>query len=174
MCLAFLMRMFMKDRNGKPERGEWMGADKISTEEFGLWTQFHSDTSACTSCQVHIANRVLLNLGARPNQWPIETHIRKQLKTFTSIQNRSGRFLKPVRPTFWDLASHRQRKPIRPVWQTGQAGFLQEIPKRSLLTFLSLTTRLAQLATAAEMLVGTYKRRRRVHTSSNGAKECLG
>jgi hypothetical protein len=41
-----------------------------------------------------------------------------------------------------------------------------------LLTFLSLTTRLAQTATG--MLVGAYKRRRRVHTSSNEARERLG
>jgi hypothetical protein len=28
----------LKDRNGEPERGgEWMGADKNSIQEFGLW-----------------------------------------------------------------------------------------------------------------------------------------
>jgi hypothetical protein len=26
----------VKDRNGEPERGEWMGADKNSPQEFGL------------------------------------------------------------------------------------------------------------------------------------------
>jgi hypothetical protein len=28
-----------------------------------------------------------------------------------------------------DLASHRQGKPVRPVWQTGQAGSVQKLPK---------------------------------------------
>jgi hypothetical protein len=44
----------------------------------------------------------------------------------------------------------------------------------TLFTFLSLTTRLAQMATTTEMLVGACKRGRRVHTSSNGARERLG
>jgi hypothetical protein len=47
-------------------------------------------------------------------------------------------------------------------------------PGRPVLTFLSLTTRLAQTATATEMLIGTYKRRRRVRTSSNGTRGRLG
>jgi hypothetical protein len=43
-----------------------------------------------------------------------------------------------------------------------------------LLTLLSLTTRLAQTATAIEMIVGTYKRRHQAHTSSNGTRGRLG
>jgi hypothetical protein len=37
---------------------------------------------------------------------------------------------KPVRLASWDLAIHMQGKPVRPVWQTGQAGFDQEILNR--------------------------------------------
>jgi hypothetical protein len=112
----------VKDRNGEPERGEWMGADKNSPQEFGLWTQNHSDTSTNFSCQIHIATGVLLYLGARCNQQQHKTHSGKQLETAAGSQNRSGRFLKPVRPTFWDLASHKQGKPVRPV-------FSRESPK---------------------------------------------
>jgi hypothetical protein len=43
--------------------------------------------------------------------------------------NRSGRFLKPVRPLLLDLASRRQGKPVRPVWQTSQTDFVQNLPK---------------------------------------------
>jgi hypothetical protein len=43
--------------------------------------------------------------------------------------------------------------------------------QKCLLTFLSLTTRLARTAMASEMLVDAYKHRRRVHTTSNGARE---
>jgi hypothetical protein len=92
-----------------------MGVDKNSTQEFGLSTQFHSDTSASFSCQVHIATGVLLNLGARHNQQPPETRSGKQHDPTTGNQNRSGRFLKPVRPTIWDLASQQAR-------ETSQAG----------------------------------------------------
>jgi hypothetical protein len=46
--------------------------------------------------------------------------------------NRSGRFLRPVRLLLLDLASHRQGKPVRPIWQTGQAGFVQKLPKTPL------------------------------------------
>jgi hypothetical protein len=75
-----------------------MGVDKNSTQEFGLSTQFHPDTSTSFSCQVHIATGVLLNLGARHNQQPPETRSGKQHDPTTGNQNRSGRFLKPVRP----------------------------------------------------------------------------
>jgi hypothetical protein len=43
-----------------------------------------------------------------------------------------------------------------------------------LLTFLSITTKMAQTATVTEMLVDTCKRHRWVHTSSNGTKGRLG
>jgi hypothetical protein len=52
-----------------------MGVDKNSIQEFGLWTQIHSYTSASFSCQVHVATGVLLNPGARPNQQPQHTHV---------------------------------------------------------------------------------------------------
>jgi hypothetical protein len=37
---------------------------------------------------------------------------------------------KPVRPSFRDLASHRQGKLVSLVWQTGQANFVLEIAKK--------------------------------------------
>jgi hypothetical protein len=43
--------------------------------------------------------------------------------------NRSGRFLKPVRPLLLDLASCRQGKPVRPVCQSGQTNIIQNLPK---------------------------------------------
>jgi hypothetical protein len=46
--------------------------------------------------------------------------------------------------------------------------------QKCLLMLLNLTTRLAQMATATEMLAGAYKYHRWVHTSSNGARERLG
>jgi hypothetical protein len=46
--------------------------------------------------------------------------------------------------------------------------------QKCLLTFLSLTTRLAQMTTVTKMLVDAYKRHRRVHTSSNGTRGRLG
>jgi hypothetical protein len=79
-------------------RGEWMGANKNSIQEFGLWTQFHSCTSPSFSCQIHAATEVLLNLGARPNQQPQDTHRGNTHDTAAVSPNRSGRFLKPVRP----------------------------------------------------------------------------
>jgi hypothetical protein len=104
----------VKDRYGEPERGEWMGADKNSIQEFGLWTRFHSCTSASFSCQVHATTKVLLDQGARHNQQPQDTRSRNTHDTAAGSSNRSGRFLKPVRPLLLDLASHRQGKPIRP------------------------------------------------------------
>jgi hypothetical protein len=49
--------------------------------------------------------------------------------TAAGSPNRSGRSLKPVRPLLLDLASHRQGKPVRLIWQTGQAGSVQKLPK---------------------------------------------
>jgi hypothetical protein len=49
-------------------RGEWMGADKNSIQEFVLWTQYHSETSVYFSCKIHVATEVLLDLGAQSNQ----------------------------------------------------------------------------------------------------------
>jgi hypothetical protein len=72
---------------------------------------------------------VLLNLGARPNQQPQHTRSGNTQDTAAGSPNRSGRFLKPVRPLLLDLASRRQGKPVRPVWQTGQTDFVQELPK---------------------------------------------
>jgi hypothetical protein len=99
-----------------------MGADKNSTQEFSLRTQFHSNASASFSCQVHAATEVLLDLGARHNQQPLETRSGKQHDLTAGNQNQSGQFLKPVRSTLWDLASQQ-------AGETGQAGFVQEIPK---------------------------------------------
>jgi hypothetical protein len=101
-----------------------MGADKNSIQEFVLWTRFHSCTSASFSCQVHAATEVLMDLGARPNQQPQDTRSGNTHDTATGSPNRSDRFLKPVRPLLLDLASHRQGKPVRPVWQTGQTDFV--------------------------------------------------
>jgi hypothetical protein len=50
----------LKDRNGKSERGEWMGADKNSIQDFSLWTRFHSYASTSFSCQVHSMTETLL------------------------------------------------------------------------------------------------------------------
>jgi hypothetical protein len=36
----------------------------------------------------------------------------------------------------WTLASHRKGKPVRQVWQTGQAGSVQKLPKNLLKTCL--------------------------------------
>jgi hypothetical protein len=69
---------FLKDQNEEPERGEWMGADKNSTQEFGLWPQDHSDATVNISHQIHIASKVLLDLGARSNQQPLKTRSGKQ------------------------------------------------------------------------------------------------
>jgi hypothetical protein len=65
---------------------------------------------------------VLLDLRARHNQQPLETHSGKQHDLAAGKQNQSGRFLKPVRPTLWDLASQQ-------AGGTSQAGFVQEPPK---------------------------------------------
>jgi hypothetical protein len=109
-----LFVMFLNDRNGEPERrGEWMGADKNSIQEFGLWTWFHSSTSASFSCQVHAATEVLLNLGASPNQQPQHTRSGNTHDTAAGSSNRLGQFLKPTRLLLLDLASHRQGKPVR-------------------------------------------------------------
>jgi hypothetical protein len=126
------MVAYLKDRSGKPERGEWMGADKISIQEFGLWTQFHLCTSTSFPCQVHATTGVLLDLGAGPNQQPLDTRSGNTHNTTAGTSNWSGRFLKPVRPLLLDLASRRQGKPVRPVWQTGQVGFVQKLPKTPL------------------------------------------
>jgi hypothetical protein len=59
------------------QRGaEWMVADKNSIQEFGLWTRFHSCTSTTFSCQAHVATKMLLDLGTRPNQQPHDTRSR--------------------------------------------------------------------------------------------------
>jgi hypothetical protein len=67
-------------------------------------------------CQVHTATGVLLDLGARPNQQPRDTCSENTRYKAAGNPNRSGRFLKLVRPLLLDLASHRQGKPVRPVW----------------------------------------------------------
>jgi hypothetical protein len=72
---------------------------------------------------------VLLNLGARPNQHPQHTRSGNTHDTAAGSPNRSGWFLKPVRPLLLDLASRRQGKPVGPVWQTGQTDFVQKLPK---------------------------------------------
>jgi hypothetical protein len=71
---------------------------------------------------------VLQNLGVRPNQQLHHTRSRNTHDTAAGSPNRSGRFLKPVRPLLWDLASRRQGKPVRPVWQSGQTDFVQNLP----------------------------------------------
>jgi hypothetical protein len=72
---------------------------------------------------------VLLNLGARPNQHPQHTRSGNTHDTAAGSPNRLGWFLKPVRPLLLDLAPLRQRKPVRPVWQTGQTDIVQKLPK---------------------------------------------
>jgi hypothetical protein len=72
---------------------------------------------------------VLLNLGTRPNQQPQHTRSGNTHDTAAVSPNRSGRFLKPVRPLRLDSGSRRQGKPVRPVWQTGQTDFVQKLPK---------------------------------------------
>jgi hypothetical protein len=74
---------------------------------------------------------VLLDLGARPNQQPQDTRSGNTHDTAAVSQNRSGRFLKPVRQLLLDLVSHRQGKRVRPIWQTGQTNFVQKLPKNS-------------------------------------------
>jgi hypothetical protein len=106
-----------------------MGDDKNSIQEFGLWTRFHSCTSASFSCQVHVATEVLVNLVARTNQQPQHTRSGNTHDTAASCPNRSGQFLKPVRLLLLDLASRRQGKPVRPVWQIGPTDFVQNLPK---------------------------------------------
>jgi hypothetical protein len=72
---------------------------------------------------------VLLDLGARPNQQPRDTRSGNTHDTVAGSPNRSGQYLKPVRPLLLDLASHRQGKSVRPVWPTSQAGCVQKLPK---------------------------------------------
>jgi hypothetical protein len=72
---------------------------------------------------------VLLNLGARSNQQPQHTRSGNTHDTAAGSRNRSGRFLKPVRLLLLDLASRRQGKPVRPVWQSGQTDLVQNLPK---------------------------------------------
>jgi hypothetical protein len=72
---------------------------------------------------------VLLNLGARPNQQHQHTRSGTTHDTAAGSPNRSGQFLKPVRPLLLDLASRRQGKPVRLVRQTGQIDSVQELPK---------------------------------------------
>jgi hypothetical protein len=69
---------------------------------------------ASFSCQVHVATEVLLNLGARHNQQPQHTRNENTHDMAAGSPNRSGRFLKPIRPLLLDLASRRQGKPVRP------------------------------------------------------------
>jgi hypothetical protein len=66
-------------RTGKAnQRG---GDDKNSTQEFGLGTQEHSETSTHFSCQIHVATEVLLDLGTRlTKQLYYETRSGKQLE----------------------------------------------------------------------------------------------
>jgi hypothetical protein len=70
---------------------------------------------------------VLLNLGARPNQQPQHTRGGNTHDTAAGSPNRSGRFLKLVRPLLLDLASRRQGKPVRPVRSD---RFCPETPQR--------------------------------------------
>jgi hypothetical protein len=108
---------------------EWMGTDKNSIQDFGLWTQNHLKTFVNFSCQIHVATGVLLDLGERFSQHP--------LKTRSGRQNKHNCWKpKPIRPVSetgqidsLDLSLSQAGEPIRPVWQTGQAGFVQEIPK---------------------------------------------
>jgi hypothetical protein len=50
------------------------------------------------------------------------------------------------------------------------AGHTCDGDKERVLTFLSLTTKMVQMATMTEMLVGAYKHHRWVHTYSNGTR----
>jgi hypothetical protein len=81
------------------------------------------------SCQVHAATGVLLDLGARASQQPRNTRSGNTHDTVAGSPNRSGRFSKLVRLLLLDLASHRQGKLVRPVWQPGHAGSIQKLPK---------------------------------------------
>jgi hypothetical protein len=92
-----------------------MGADKILFKSLAYELDFTRFTSASFSCQVHAATEVLLDLGARPNQKPQHTCSGNTHDTAAGSPNRSGLFLKPVRPLLLDLASHRKGKPVRPV-----------------------------------------------------------
>jgi hypothetical protein len=129
-CMApFISRLLYEGPKRRTREGGVNGSDKNSIQEFGLWTRFYSCTSASFSCQVHVATEVLLNLGARPNQQLQHTHSGNTHNTATGSPNRSGRLPKPVRSLLLDLASRRQRKPVGPIWQTGQTDFVQKLPK---------------------------------------------
>jgi hypothetical protein len=93
--------------------GEWMGADKISIQEFGLWTRFHSCTSASFSCQVHAATEVLLNLGARNNQQPQHTRSANTHDTAAGSPNWSDHFCWTSPHTGRGNWSDRFSKPVR-------------------------------------------------------------
>jgi hypothetical protein len=81
MIAMGLLHNILKDQKGEPERGEWMGADKNSTQEFSLWTQDHSKTSMHFSCQIHVVTKVLLDLGNGLHQTTMQkTRSGKQLK----------------------------------------------------------------------------------------------
>jgi hypothetical protein len=58
-----------------------------------------------------------------------QTHSGNTHDTTAGSPTRSGWFLKPVRPLLLDLASRRQGKPVRPVWQSGQTDFVENLPK---------------------------------------------
>jgi hypothetical protein len=92
-----------------------MGADKISIQEFSLWTRFHSCTSASFSCQVHAATKVLLNLGARPNQQPQHTRSGNTHETATGSP-------KPVRPVSETGQTASVGLSLKQAGETGQTG----------------------------------------------------
>jgi hypothetical protein len=65
--------VYFEGTKQRTREGGWMGADKNSIQEFGLWTRFHLCTSTTFSCQADAATEVLLEFGARHNQQPHDT-----------------------------------------------------------------------------------------------------
>jgi hypothetical protein len=121
-CLRCVDSLPLKDRNGEPERGGEWEPIKILLKNSAMNAKLLE----------HLRKLLLPN----PRSHWSATGPRRKVQP-TAAQNTQRKTTrnccwqpKPVRPASWDLAIHMQGKPVRPIWQTGQAGFDQEILKR--------------------------------------------
>jgi hypothetical protein len=82
------------DRPVKDRSGDWSRIRPMNPISLMHLTSF--------SCQVHATTRVLLDIGATPNQQLLDTRSGNTHNTAAGSPNWSGRFLKPVRPLLLD------------------------------------------------------------------------
>jgi hypothetical protein len=141
-CLFCLRRyvcwlcLYVKDRYGEPERGEWMGADKNSSRRrWRLQQDVHGfQHTSPTHYLSWPSPRSHWSANEPRNQLPTSPTRERSgtLNLESTDRHRSDRWAPPVRPVpageTWQLPQ-KGSTPVRPVQHTGPTGLSPKAPK---------------------------------------------